>query len=70
MNTVLKTEAGDHRSDVALPFSVVLTDSPRVVDLKREFSGLDGREEEIKLELERVRAHKRQIAWEIFGTGR
>jgi hypothetical protein len=54
---------------------VVLTDSPRVVRLKREFSYLAGREEELRPhlqhpaaaeELEKVRARKSAIAAEVF----
>lgn len=45
---------------------VTLTDSPRVVELKREFYVLDLREEELKLETVRLRQRKAAIAGEIF----
>jgi len=58
----------------------VLTDPPRVVDLKREFRALDARTEELKqdgdlcgsarsAELIRVELRKAEIAREIFANG-
>ena len=55
--------------------NLVLTDAPRVVDLKKEFRELDGREQDLKLlrcgeietpEMVQVRARKAEIAREIF----
>ena len=55
--------------------TITLTDSPRVVDLKREFRQLDERTEVLKAqwrggnepeELTRIRQRKATIAMEIF----
>jgi len=63
----------DHRPSTIDP--VVLTDSPRVVALKRKFYYLCHREDQLKpflhhpeaaAELEKVRTRKYEIAAEVF----
>lgn len=55
--------------------NLILTDAPRVVELKREFREMDGREQDLKLlrcgeletpEMVQVRLRKEEIAREIF----
>lgn len=44
----------------------VLNDSPRVVELRREFRELSARENQLVEELAHVRQLKKQIAAEVF----
>ena len=71
-NSIANTNASNTSQTV---LSIVLTDTPRVVELKREFRELDGREQDLKLlrcgeietpEMVQVRLRKAEIAREIF----
>ena len=55
--------------------SIVLTDTPEIIELKKEFRALDQQEQTLKLtrcgdietpEMSQVRARKREIADKIF----
>ena len=48
--------------------SIVITDSPEVVELKKKFRELDARAESLKFELEHVTNEKKSIAQKIFAV--